>query len=324
MASVGAESGRTDFVREPRRSAALEIGSRRGAMVVLQQAAERSLAAKLGCRRHVVGRRGQLVERRVAEALMRSFGEKMADVLGDKVIQVPLAEDDEVVKALDLNRLHPSFDERIQVRRTVSDAVSLDPVASQLLVERLSELAVPIVEDELRFQAYARSVAHEVNRPRPAPFLGRVGGGRSHVNPSRADKDEGQHEEFTHTGQGQHLFRKEVTLPERLGVDHEELVPGLLTALGAGIEAVLAHDIDHELSRHGPARQLSELAENAGVTPPRLPRDHDHQVAQRHERLAAALRRFAVALLVAEPAAEGARRDNRVANRPSGTSPPAG
>src|SRR5262249_47449863 len=105
-------------------------------------------------------------------------------------------------------------------------------------------------------------------------------------------------------------LREEVSLPQRLGVHRQELIPGLLTALRARLEAVLAHDVDDELPREFSASQLLHLTHDAAIAPARLAGDHDHQVPKGHQRRPADFRRIALTSLVQQPTAESPRRND--------------
>src|SRR5262249_55098491 len=84
---IGAAAGRTDRLRGACRGAESNVNSRRGAMVVLQEPAERFLATDIGSRRNVFRRCRQLSERSVAQRLVRSLDQIMADVFRNNVIQ---------------------------------------------------------------------------------------------------------------------------------------------------------------------------------------------------------------------------------------------
>src|SRR5262245_15581330 len=92
-------------------------------------------------------------------------------------------------------------------------------------------------------------------------------GGLGDEDFAAADVQEGDQEEFPDTAEREHLVRKKVALPEGGRVHLQKLVPRLLAAMRSRIEAVLAHDVSHELPGDFLPRELAEFAQDARVTP---------------------------------------------------------
>jgi len=63
---------------------------------------------------------------------------------------------------------------------------------------------------------------------------------------------------------------KEVTLPQRVGVKIEKLDPRASTTFGVRLQTVLDQNVLHCLTRDATNMQLSQLAQNPAVAPPRF------------------------------------------------------
>jgi hypothetical protein len=70
-----------------------------------------------------------------AQGRMRPLAVVVVDVLGQQVIEMPRAADDEVVEALSLNALDQALDMGIQIGRSVRQAVGRDAGVGEGLVE---------------------------------------------------------------------------------------------------------------------------------------------------------------------------------------------
>src|SRR5262249_46791231 len=161
---------------------------------MLQQPAERLLATNVGRTWHIVGRCGQLCERRVAKTLVRPFDSVMPSEFRDDMIQMALAQHEKMIKRLALNRLNPSLDVRFQVRRPTRDVEAFHTTPGQGGVERSAVLRIPIVVDALAREAVRLDMPAKGFRLRRAPYLAWVQRGGRHEDTSRADINKGQDE----------------------------------------------------------------------------------------------------------------------------------
>lgn len=101
-------------------------------VVVLENAAEPFLAADIpAADRPGANRRLPADGCGEADGRVRPLPVVVADVLAQKMVQVPRAEDDEVVQALDLDALDEPLDVSIQIGRAVRQPNGLDPGPGQ-------------------------------------------------------------------------------------------------------------------------------------------------------------------------------------------------
>ena len=232
------------------------------------------------------------------------------DEFGDEEVQVLLAQHDEVIEALDLNRLNPTFDVRLQIGRLECDPVPFRTVPGQFGVERFAKLRVRIVDYKLWGKPLGLGMSAEGNRLDAAPLLGRIGRSRADDHSSRSDVNERQQEELPHPSQRNDLLRQEVALPQGLGMHGDELMPGRFATFGSRLEAVFAHDPGDEFSGTFAPCQLAEFAEHAGGTPTGFASDFDNEIAEFHELGPAAFAGPVFAVGIQEPTGEGPWRDN--------------
>jgi hypothetical protein len=127
--------------------------SRGLAVVVLENPAEPLAAADFaGLDGPGAGGRLPVQGSGVCERHVRPFPIVVVDVLRQQVIQVPGAEDDKVVEALDLDALDQALDVRVEIRRAVRKPHGLDPGFGQRSAEGTvprGELIVAVAEEEL-------------------------------------------------------------------------------------------------------------------------------------------------------------------------------
>ena len=81
---------------------------------------------------------------------------------------------------------------------------------------------------------------------------------------------EGQYVEIAQTLERPGLLAEEIALPKAVGVDLDELVPGLFSTFGTWLQTFGQHDVTDRLPRDLAACQFADLSENSGQTPPRL------------------------------------------------------
>src|SRR5262249_49525933 len=130
-----------------------------------------------------------------------------------------------------------------------------------------TKLGVAIMEDELGLQADRGQRFGKCLGLCLDPCSGRMLGRFGDKDFTAADVQEGDDEKLTHATQRQYLLGKEVALPECGRVHLQELVPGLLTALGTRIKALLAHDVSDKLTGGFLRRELTEFAQDTRVAP---------------------------------------------------------
>ncbi len=78
-----------------------------------------------------------------------------------------------------------------------------------------------------------------------------------------------EHEEIEvhESSQRPHPLRGKIALPERVGVDLQELVPRPFAPLRAGVQSVFLQDVLYRLAADLPDSQLPKFPENARVAP---------------------------------------------------------
>lgn len=109
-------------------------------------------------------------ERPIGKRLMRTPDVIEGEEFADKMIEVLLTKDDEVVEALDLDRPDPPFDEGVLVRRSRSRRLDADVSLLKDGVEIADVHAVPIADEMLHRQSSVPSLFEDrfslTNHPR--------------------------------------------------------------------------------------------------------------------------------------------------------------
>ena len=107
---------------------------------------------------------------------------------------------------------------------------------------------------------------------------------RRRRDPAAAGAQMQEHQEIhiDEPAEGPHPLGREVTLPQRLGMAPEELIPRSLSAFGSRIESMFFQDVFDRLSRDLDP-QPPQLAEDAGVAPRVLLSQLHHQGSESSE-----------------------------------------
>src|SRR5689334_998526 len=101
-----------------------------------------------------------------------------------------------------------------------------------------------------------RQVAGLLNHPYPV----RIWSDPDDVGPPAALMDDEENEHVHGSAQRPYSGGEEVAGPERLGMALQELVPGPLAPLGAGVQPLFLKDLHHGRARHADDAQLLQLA----------------------------------------------------------------
>lgn len=128
---------------------------------------------------------------------VRPFPIVVVNVLGQEVVQVPGAQDDEVIEAFNLNALDQPLDMGVEIGRSVRQPHGADPGFGQSRNEGAvagSELAVAVAEQK---PGFGHAVGHGCDEPLhnlDEPRAVRIGGAGGDVRPSGLGVDEHQRE----------------------------------------------------------------------------------------------------------------------------------
>ena len=208
---------------------------------MLQQSAESFLAknatGSLFWRRPITTR-WQMTDRGV-----RSTRVVEIDILVDEVIQMLLAEDDEVSQALVLQRLDYTFCVGVEVRRTVRQTDRFDAIGFEYFIEASDELPVGISDQLPALQVAVWQEPAEVLRLPINPGQRWMHRGRSHMDPPALDMDEQDQVELLQTFGSPSSNRQEVTRPQCLRMHLQELIPSSFTSKRIRSDPVALEDV---------------------------------------------------------------------------------
>ena len=189
----------------------------------------------------------------------------VGDVLRHDMIEVLLANDDEMVQRLVLDTLNPTLDEGVQVRRARADRFDLNAALLEDLIERPRELAVQVPDENLARAAVIFNMLQECLGLSLHPVRIRPGRAFRDKHPPRGDVQKRHRENLSWPLQGPDPLAEEVALPKRFGVGGEKLFPASLPAPGTRVESVFDQDVLDRLPRDPTDTKLTKLTQNAAV-----------------------------------------------------------
>ena len=213
------------------------------------------------------------------------------DEFAAQVIHVPLAEHDKMVEAFLLDRLDEPLDEGHGVRRPDRRESNLDARFPERRVETGRKLAVPVVHQDLDAELFGLRLPAKRCGLLFHPSAVRVKRRWRDENSSAADVQENEHKQVSKPFGREDLLRKEAALPERGGVNLQELIPSPGPAPRPRVKTMLLQDVLDRVPRDGFDTELLQLAKDAGVAPTRFPGQFQDQFADGHGRAAPARRR---------------------------------
>lgn len=193
---------------------------------------------------------------------MGTFSIIVVDVLPGDVAKVIFAKDDEMVEAFVLERLHPAFSKGIEVRGETWKALRLDACGAEDVAEMFSELGIHIMDEVGSRKTEFSQMAAEVTSLLSHPCIVGVGRETGDEDLPGAYIDEEEDEVIYKAMYGKDFFRDEITGPERVSMDFEELIPGSLAACRTGVEAVSKQDVV-DGGTGDTAAELAEFAEDS-------------------------------------------------------------
>lgn len=167
----------------------------------------------------------------------------MLDELRDEMVEMILAERNEMVEAFGLDRLHKSFDPGIQVGRTNRQLFALNSRVLQGCPELGREFCVAIVDQLSRSMLAAFGLLDELPGPFGHPLRAGVAGALGDDDFSGFQVHEDQHEEVHDSPGGHCSFGEEIAGPKRLGMGLEVVVPGPSASLRARLDTLLFQNI---------------------------------------------------------------------------------
>jgi hypothetical protein len=178
-----------------------------------------------------------------------------------------LTEQDQLRKALLLDRAHPAFRESVQIWTARGKRQALHAPGLQCVSEQGAELLVSIVQNIAATSEmtpiFERSVPGYLLHP---TFLGMIGHAADR-HPSAAQMDEEQHVVRHQPSPGQHLDGEEVCSGQDAHVPPDEFAPGRgLTTLGRGSDTVATQDVADALVGNANP-QVGQRSDNTIVTP---------------------------------------------------------
>ena len=255
-------------------------GSGRGAVVVLQEAAE-SLAALHLARRGLEEPRPGLVgvgERDVALRLVRALLVVVGHKLGHEVPQVALAHDDEVIEALGPQRLDPALRVCVHVGRPRPDALN-----------RATWALSTASNEEVNFGSLSVSRCVAVRFHSAICVVALRACCATHAESGLAVGAETitrrvptwmKNNRYRSTNPAVVSVRTDTkSLTHRVAAWRHELVPGSCAALGTRVEPRLCDDVLDRGATDSVDPELLQLPEDPGVPPAVLPRELHHQRA---------------------------------------------
>lgn len=186
----------------------------------------------------------------VVQALVRALQMIVISEFTAQHIQVSRPENDEVIESLLLKALDHAFHEGNRVWRANRGALSLDLFVFEDLQEGFRVLAVIVVHHNLTREILRLRMFDECRGLLDhSLFMGLVGRRRDKHSP-RLYMQKHQHEGIAKAGLRHNLLGEEVTLPHRVGVSLEELVPSARPAFGASVVAAALQDVLHRVLGH--------------------------------------------------------------------------
>src|SRR5450759_696170 len=214
-----------------------------------------------------------------ADALMESLGQVVRHELLHHVPQVSLAEEDEFVQALVLDRLHEPLGVRIAVRTARWDLHALHAPRPQNRGECLREHRISIVDQVLRAPK------------KPVDRIGQVAGYLFHPFPTgidlypddldgaALDLDDEEHHVPDRPRNPQGFHAEEIAGVERLPVHLHELLPRpLLFPLRRWLDASLRPDVGHRRPSDLDLQSGSKRVADLRVAPAEIGQRHiDHK-----------------------------------------------
>ena len=211
-----------------------------------------------------------------------STGE-MGTIIGvftDEIVQMLLAEDQEIVQALLLDTLDHSFAPGIQVRALYPQDLDLHPFSFEHVVELCRELRVAIANQADRLVVAIRGVHPKI--PCLLCHPSRIGMCRGIADEDLAglNVDDDQQEIVDDFPRRDDALCEKVAGPERLGVDLDELFPRTLGPFRRGIDPFLFEDVADRLPADAVDAQSPQLAQDAGVTDTGFAGDLTDQLTQ--------------------------------------------
>ena len=200
------------------------------------------------------------------------------DILVDEMVDVPLAEQDEVVQALVLQRFDRALCVGVQIGRVAHEHDGLDRVGFEDVVERPLKLLIPVAQKmrdgkPLLFRDEAE-IASLLSHPFPRGVHGR---GRD-VHPAGADVNEQDGVELLQASVCESPHAEEIARPQGRCVHLEELVPASFASMRIGRHAGAFEDVRDSTAGEFDA-ELFHLALDAGVAEPCFTRDADDDLA---------------------------------------------
>src|SRR5215472_6981840 len=162
------------------------------------------------------------------------------DELPHDVLQMPAAEDQEVVENLAPCCPYPPLRERVRPRRSVGEVDDLHAFTAEDLVEPGRELGVSVAEQVAGSDMAILKEPGQLTGLLDYPGAGRRGGAAGEVDAAAADLQEEQDVEALEPDR---LHREEVDRQHLVGVLADEVAPGALAAAWRRLETVVAKDV---------------------------------------------------------------------------------
>jgi hypothetical protein len=149
------------------------------------------------------------------QAPVRASVVVMIDELAQNLIEVPLAEDKNVVKALTAGCSDPALRDGIHSRASVGGLEHLHGLGPEYLIKAAAELGVAISDQEPCSDIAILQRPSQVPSLLEHPFLGRVISTASKMDPAGAEFDE---EECVEAAEEDGIHREEVDRQNRVGI----------------------------------------------------------------------------------------------------------
>lgn len=147
------------------------------------------------------------------------------DVRRDQEVEVPLAEDNKVSQAFIFDTSNPTLDVDVLIRSMGSNGNHSGAAVLQDGIEFGDELPIPIPGDMIRPQpGRASSIEKDFRLPLHPLSIGLKTAGRAVHSPG-GHVDERQYKALPQAFGRPNALAEEIDLPERLGVDLQELIP---------------------------------------------------------------------------------------------------
>ncbi len=179
------------------------------------------------CLRPVAG------QRLVAHVLVGPLGVVMLDPLRDQVVEMVFAEHDEVVQALLLDALHPSFDEGVHVCRSRADFFHLCAAVFDDFIEVVYVFPVEVANKLLTLATRCPDMLDERLGLFLHPLGVRLPASLADEDCTAANVNERQNEILPQTRRRPDPLREEVALIQSFRVHLHELGPTPIAGVGA-------------------------------------------------------------------------------------------